>query len=146
MSFWEMTVNFTCMFVISSSQYHNYWPLGLRFTELQRSWPEQWSHVDEIKCWTANCMALRTSCCLLTCCNHTVRVEHCFWAISNPCVDNYCWWLCIAFACDEMAVWKSAPVTSWSCEEMTAWWLDHVTSWLAATETLHWPHHPHWIP
>jgi len=34
----------------------------LLFTELQTSWSEQWSHVDEIRCCTANCTALHTSC------------------------------------------------------------------------------------
>jgi len=92
--------------------------------ELQRNWPEQWSHVNEIRRCGTHYMALRMFWCLLTCSNYAVCVATCFWVVPVRHASNYSCSLSCVLTCnnltDKMCLWQHDHVTSYSwvtCEQ-----------------------------
>jgi len=95
------------------------------FTELQRSWPEQWSQINEIRRCAVDYATMGASCSLLTCTNYAVHVAHCFWVLPVQHTGNFSCWLSRVLASDELAVWCADHVTRWRC--VTTWLCDDLT-------------------
>ena len=51
-------------------------------------------------------MALRMSCCMVTCRKYAFRVEHCLWVLPDRREEekNYDLWHCYVLACNELTV------------------------------------------
>jgi len=82
------------------------------FTELQRNWPEQWSHVEKIR----HCAALRVS---PGVCSLAVIVRRpCCSVLSVRRASNYGWWLrrhCCVLARDELTGSRSGSPSQLLC-------------------------------
>jgi len=88
-------------------------PLG--FTKLQRSCPEQLSHVDDIRHCAGHCTVLLMSCCMLACRNYAV----CLSTVSRCYLSNEQIIMIGGFVLFCAHLWRVDCVMRCMCDELT---------------------------